>query len=353
MPEKTEGIDVDDIILPWKCGKVIAESSEHVKINSSSVKSTALKIADCFFRQEYSLKNWKEHTLHPKVANEDAINFIFVIDTLNFSFWSDDPELKFEVKYDGRTYTGYWSMVAALRRAFDEGKPVFSASYMATVSEEEFQDIFRSNSKATVPLIAERYKAYRDAGKVLVDKFEGSFVNCIRNCNADAIALINLVTQHFSSYQDVTEFEGMKFAFYKRAQILVADVWCCFEGKGLGKFDNIAALTMFADYRVPQTLVYFGILEYSKQLRDTLESLEVLKSGCRYEVEIRGCSIAAVQQLVKEIQAVILHSDVRNKEELSKIVNSITVDNYLWDFARANLAKVEELPFHRIRTIYY
>ena len=38
-------------------------------------------------------------------------------------------------------------------------------------------------------------------------------------------------------------------SLYKRAQILIADLWLCFDGKGLGQFDDIHTLTMFADYR--------------------------------------------------------------------------------------------------------
>jgi hypothetical protein len=35
----------------------------------------------------------------------------------------------------------------------------------------------------------------------------------------------------------------------KRAQILVADLWGCFQGEGHGHFEDIDTLTMFADYR--------------------------------------------------------------------------------------------------------
>jgi hypothetical protein len=35
----------------------------------------------------------------------------------------------------------------------------------------------------------------------------------------------------------------------KRAQILVADVWACFGGTGLGAFNDMHRITMFADYR--------------------------------------------------------------------------------------------------------
>ena len=53
---------------------------------------------------------------------------------------------------------------------------------------------------------------------------------------------------------------------YKRVQILVADIWACFEGKGIGEFTDIDSITMFADYRVPQILVHLGAMRYSDKL---------------------------------------------------------------------------------------
>ena len=41
----------------------------------------------------------------------------------------------------------------------------------------------------------------------------------------------------------------MKVRFWKRVQILVADIWACFENEGEGHFYDIDFLSMFADYR--------------------------------------------------------------------------------------------------------
>jgi len=38
-------------------------------------------------------------------------------------------------------------------------------------------------------------------------------------------------------------------AMYKRAQILIGDIWACFRGQDLGQFNDIDTITMFADYR--------------------------------------------------------------------------------------------------------
>jgi hypothetical protein len=53
---------------------------------------------------------------------------------------------------------------------------------------------------------------------------------------------------------------------YKRAQIFVGDVYGAFRGQGLGRFDDVSSLTMFADYRVPVVLRVMGVLDYSPEL---------------------------------------------------------------------------------------
>jgi len=59
---------------------------------------------------------------------------------------------------------------------------------------------------------------------------------------------------------------------YKRAQILVADLWACCAGEGYGAFNDINAITAFADYRVPQLLVWFDVLQYSDSLMQALHT---------------------------------------------------------------------------------
>lgn len=61
-------------------------------------------------------------------------------------------------------------------------------------------------------------------------------------------------------------------AILKRAQILVADIWACCGGEGLGEFTDIDELTAFADYRIPQSLLWLGVLEYSEDLVKALQN---------------------------------------------------------------------------------
>lgn len=134
---------------------------------------------------------------------------------------------------------------------------------------------------------------------------------------------------------------------------------------------------MFADYRVPQALEYFGVLEYSDDLQEKLRRREPMHPGHRYdliigefslsesehfcsfllhlnrmELEIRATSIEATERLVSAVKEAALQ--MQNCSELQlATVNAITVDNFFWDYSRAHREKTETLPFHLVRTIFY
>jgi Potential Queuosine, Q, salvage protein family len=107
----------------------VLEGVEHVYDNSIDVaidmratKAAATNIYDMMEQKGYSAANWAQHELHPKTKDETTVAFIFTMDLLNFSFWSDKPdEERFAVEYRGKKWTGYWSMVASLQRALEEG----------------------------------------------------------------------------------------------------------------------------------------------------------------------------------------------------------------------------------------
>lgn len=101
----------------------IYDNSIDVAIDMRGAKAAAAKIWKNMQERKYGFSTWSEHELHPKAKNESTIDFIFLMDLLNFSFWSEkaDPEQAFAVEYRGKKWTGYWSLVAALQRALDEG----------------------------------------------------------------------------------------------------------------------------------------------------------------------------------------------------------------------------------------
>lgn len=133
----------------------------------------------------------------------------------------------------------------------------------------------------------------------------------------------------------------------KRAQILVSDLWACFNKQSYGEFYDIDEITMFADYRVPQILQSMDCVSYSQQLRQHLCDLKPLENGDVWEVEIRGASIWAVELIKQNILE--MHPDAK--------INAVLIDFYLWDSAK-ELQKQQAglgdgIPCHRTRSVFY
>lgn len=244
-----------DLNAPPETG--VLESAAHVYNNSIDVaidmvgtKTAAARIHSMMLAKKYSTHTWNEHELHPKTRDEAALNFIFTMDLLNFSFWSElDNGERFCVDFRGQRWTGYWSLVAALQRALEEGLNVTSPSYWhreAGYSDDVFRHIFRSATNETMPMLEERIFVLREAADVLFQNFDMSVARIFERANHSAAGLVNMLAEYFPSFRDETRFEGRRVRFLKRAQILVADVWACFDGEGPGQFNDIDKVSMFA-----------------------------------------------------------------------------------------------------------
>lgn len=102
----------------------IYNNSIDVALDYRGCKAAASMIWTLMQERKYSFSTWSEHDLHPKSKDASTVDFIFTMDLLNFCFWSDKPnsDETFAISFRGKSWTGYWSLVAALQRAFEEGK---------------------------------------------------------------------------------------------------------------------------------------------------------------------------------------------------------------------------------------
>ena len=104
-------------VNPRDSAKFISSKSSDVSICEKGVEEAAEIIFDCFKSKKYSLKTWKEHELHPNEMSKETVDWIVVLDTLNFSFWTDEDVEPWTVRFGGKNFTGYWALCASINRA--------------------------------------------------------------------------------------------------------------------------------------------------------------------------------------------------------------------------------------------
>ncbi|KAF1841115.1 uncharacterized protein K460DRAFT_380838 [Cucurbitaria berberidis CBS 394.84] len=326
----------------------IYDNSIDVALDMRSTKLAAELVLQEMEKREYSTKTWSEHELHPKSKDESTVNFIFTMDLLNFSFWSEKSEEgRFAVVYKGKRWTGYFSLVALLQRALDQDIPITSPDFWIDeerCTEDVLRTVFSSGTDEEIPMFEERVRCLREAGQILEEEFDSSVVTLIEDSKGSAAGLVNLLAEKLPCFRDEGTFERKKIRFLKRAQIFVADLWAAFDGEGYGEFNDIDKITMFADYRIPQMLHSLGVLWYCPPLENKIRRLEIIESGHSWEMQMRGCSIWAVELLRREILK--LKPDTK--------VNAILIDFFLYDLAKEKEKDGSEvIPHHRTRSIWY
>jgi hypothetical protein len=286
------------------------------------------------------IPEWPEH-YHFFDGTERTVNWMLLLDALNFCFWGEKGQARWQVEYQGEVLDGYWAEAAALRRAVEEGKPLWDARYLSNIHHRELATILRglSDDRPGIPLFEERLRGAREVGQVLLERFEGAFSHLIGQVRQSGVELALALAEHFTSFRDVATYNDQEVRFLKRAQICVADLHGAFHGQSWGAFTDLNQLTIFADYKLPQVLRHHGVLVYAPALADRVDRQEQLSPGSAEEVEIRAATIWASELLRREIA-----------RQQAQPITAMEIDQLLWHLGQ-DVAAMQ--PYHRVRTIFY
>lgn len=167
------------------------------------------------------ITNFSQHHHHPKATDKNAIDWIFLIDTLNFCFWTPANATKWQVNGE----TGYFALCAAINRAQKNGIDITNPQYYSKITVDELTNILQGDDGVTkVALIKERVKCLHEVGNVLLEKYDGKFENCIIEADHSAKRLLRIICDEFPCFRDEAEWDGIGVSLHKRAQILVGDL---------------------------------------------------------------------------------------------------------------------------------
>ncbi len=323
--------------------RTVVQQGEHVWINPEQIDKLsrqwiAAMQAGTQAAVPSSTALW-DTRYHFNDGTERTVNWVLVLDALNFCFWAEKGQPRWSIDYNGEILNGYWAEAAALKRAVEEGIPLWDAEYLSTIPRETVATIFRGTpTSPLIPLFEERVHNLHETGRVLLEHFRGQFVTAVELAQGSAVQLTLLLAQYFPSFYDVACYHNQQVRFFKRAQICVADLQGTFCGRQWGTFTDIDQLTVFADYKLPQVLRHSSIIEYDLSLAAKVDSQELLKPESEEEIEIRAATIWACELLRRSLL------------QQGYSMSAVEIDQRLWLLGQ-QLTGVR--PYHRTRTIYY
>ena len=306
----------------------VSERADHVAIDDDRLATYADEIpADRVGTPE------RDEELHYFGHGEATVAYVVTLDTINFG----SGYFPWTQPRDGRT--DYAMVARALTDHFERHGP-FPPEQLADISTEECGELFAQEIQhdARRKLMASFAHTLGELGEHLSDHYDGSYVALVESADHSAADLVDRLSA-IPSFRDEVVYENIDVPFYKRAQIMAADLHLAFEGRDWGHFEDIDDLTLFADNRVPHVLRLDGVLTYDDELADKVDGREFLPPGSPEEIEIRACAVDAVERLA---DALAEHGD-----DLPPRL----IDNYLWHRGQQDRYRVR--PAHLTQSVYY
>ncbi|MDQ6662616.1 MAG: queuosine salvage family protein [Chloroflexota bacterium] len=336
--EDLYSLQENDLLGVLSSTRKVVEEGKYVWINLDRVGMLSAQWIQQEEEQRTPAQLWYDH-YHFQDGSERTLHWLLVLDAMNFCFWSEKDQLRWQIEYKGEILNGYWAEAAALTRAVEEGFPLWDATFLSTLSSDTLAYIFRTIPGASpIPLFEQRLANAREVGRVLLEQFDGHFANALDRVEGDAIQLTLLLAEQFSSFNDIASYRNSEVRFFKRAQLCVSDIHGAFSGEGRGAFRNFDQLTAFADYKLPQVLRHFGVLEYHPVLAKRIDNQELIKQEEEAEIELRAATIWACELLKREMA------------RQGYTTTAADIDQRLWLMGQQS---AEMQPYHRTYTMYY
>jgi hypothetical protein len=249
----------------------------------------------------------RRHYLEGPAA--DVADYLLVLDAINFgSGWF--PTIR---KRTGSS--GYFTIAWALADRWRAGAGWTTTELRALRTEDVADTLGQARDHELMALYAQ---ALRELGRFLAGR---RALDLVAQAHGSAQRLAETLATGMTMWHD--------HGFYKRAQIAPSDLALA----GVAEFDDLDALTIFADNLVPHVLRCEGVLVYEERLAAHIDAGRELRPGPQ-EREIRACAVHACAAIAQRTG-----------------MSERDVDNALW--YRGQRPEYKARPRHRCRTIYY
>ena len=298
--------------------KYVCDNSKNVKINYDMIDNMINQIKNSSV--DYWLDSNPYNLMNMDIS--EIINFLFIYHTVgDYCFWGDP---KWEVKTEIGTMDGSYAIMYLILNRFKSNNDF-------EISFDEFKSLLKGN--VTIPLLEDRYQNLVKMNEFIKFKNQ-SFYELIKELNIDS-NLFEFIVNNLDYFKDVSNYDGKEILFYKRAQLLTSDILHVREKKENAKVDY-SHLIGCADYKIPQVMRCYGMLEFSDSLCEKVDNKIELSEGSLEEIEIRANTLKVINYIY---------------EKLNKEYSRMDINDFIWLLGQ-DKSKMTK-PYHRTLTKHY
>jgi hypothetical protein len=297
-----------------------SEISALVRINDEALASYAGVLAT----QELTVPDWRL-PVYPEADTDDFIEFLGVMNALNFCFADPSGDGKFAATYQCVIWGGAMGLCASLMRAREEGIDVLDPTVLSGIDTASARHIFRTE-ETPLPLLDLRVALLNSLAASLAPY--GSFAGMFKQLGYDAEKITTALATEFPAYAGdrwLHPVTKQSIVFDKRARLmpLIYEGRARHSGGALMCLENVASIGPIIDYQLPRALRAVGVLEYEASVAKAVDDGQLIPPGSEAELAIRGVTYDAVATLLEMLRA-----------SLGTHVSMVELDYLLWVIGR-------------------
>lgn len=290
----------------------LLRAARHARVDEERAQRVARTAAESF-RSGWMTKyqNTEEHYGQPQIelGDLDALQYALVGASQVWLIWERDQSGKaipLTMSVEGARHVGSWSLGACHARAVHRGRGILDAQVLANFTMADVEEHYRDEAtgRVKVQLLEERLANFREIGRVLLDEFDGHFVNVLRRAGGrlyreEGDGFIQLLERRFPR----------SFGDWPLAKLPNVFTFLLLEQRDarpfapeidrLLRFEDLEDLEGGADYYRPWFFLRVGVLEISKELKARLRSHELIEPGSSLENDFRVATIDAMRRMAR------------------------------------------------------
>jgi hypothetical protein len=297
----------------------VTRDPKHVRINKERLAQVAerlpISMASNWIEAYRHADEHYQHNLPPlpnmELSDLEVVQWSIVSSSQGFLIWQREPDgsvVPFTVHVEGTKYIGGSGLEACHARAIRRGRNILDPNVLVNFTMTDLEDHYRDEvtGRVTLQLLEQRLTHFRAVGRVLLDEFDGHFINVLRRADGylyrdDGQGFIQLLMTKFPEvFYDwpICKRPNVDaFGLYmKRTQRSFPP-----EIDRLMDFKDIEKVVVGADYYRPLWFIRTGIFEISDELKQKLRRKELIEAGSQMEQEYRAFTVEACFELAKRL----------------------------------------------------
>jgi hypothetical protein len=273
--------------------------SEHVQVLDVPVEVGAL-------RRSFRLPNW-EFFIPADLSPKQALSLILTGNAINAAY----THRRTGHRYRRGALVGSAAMWEALLNGVKNGRAYLDGPGLVSLTLADMRSIFVGNPQ--LPNLPSRLAHLHNIGEVLIEKYDGSFMNLLEESQRHLFGrggLVTRLTTQFDAYSDLyvtkSPLEEKAIEFNKRAQLAAGALVGWIGNRVVPRSmsiprDEVAKLTVYADYVLPMIQMQRGKVGFSHSLSQAIREREVLCDDDPRVIAFRAATVISCAQDVVEI----------------------------------------------------